>query len=429
MITIVMPVHNTGEVLSDSIRSLLKQSYKEFEVICVDDNSTDKITMEILNKYEKLDDRINVIHMSENIGAAEARNLGIKKAKGEYILFLDADDVFVEDMLRCAYLAIKDKDADICVWGYRAFSCLNGKDVINYEVKMEGTDLGKERCFSVADLPEEGLVFLGNVPWNKLCRLSFIKKHHIEFQTLQCANDVYYSVMCSIHAKKIVCINEMLLNYRCGLKQQISSNRDPRCACKAIEKVIKEIDLELFEEMKNKLAYLFVETIMYEMRNSCDLNWQEECYYLFIKMWKQYFSGVILCNEKLNWLVEHTQKLAFGEGIGFFKGDFYHQLSYYKDSIYKELAFCGKIVVWGFGKRGRSCIDFLKDNKIDLLGVVDLSAVIEVEMGKNKIQQLSSEEAFEKADLIIATNNNIYQYLKKKTKIKLINLERYCEIG
>lgn len=93
-ISIIVPVHNTGVYLEESLESIFTQSFQEFEVICVDDASSDKLTREILHRYQCIYENMRVIWLEENIGAGEARNIGFDEAKGEYVIFLDADDVF-----------------------------------------------------------------------------------------------------------------------------------------------------------------------------------------------------------------------------------------------------------------------------------------------------------------------------------------------
>lgn len=95
-VSVVIPVYNTGIILQETIDSVLSQSFTGFELIIVDDGSTDQVTLDILKKQE--DERIRIIHQV-NSGVAAARNRGIADAKGEYIAFLDHDDLFLKDKL------------------------------------------------------------------------------------------------------------------------------------------------------------------------------------------------------------------------------------------------------------------------------------------------------------------------------------------
>lgn len=100
-VSVIIPVYNAAEFLKDGLNSLLKQTLREIEIICVDDGSTDG-SLVILKEFEKADARIRVIHQ-ENQGAGAARNNGMDVARGKYLAFLDADDFFEKNMLKAAY--------------------------------------------------------------------------------------------------------------------------------------------------------------------------------------------------------------------------------------------------------------------------------------------------------------------------------------
>ena len=97
-VSVIIPVYNAAEFLKDGLNSLLKQTLREIEIICVDDGSTDG-SLVILKEFEKADARIRVIHQ-ENQGAGAARNNGMDVARGKYLAFLDADDFFEKNTER-----------------------------------------------------------------------------------------------------------------------------------------------------------------------------------------------------------------------------------------------------------------------------------------------------------------------------------------
>jgi glycosyltransferase involved in cell wall biosynthesis len=98
-ISVIMCVYNEEDCLPESIESVLCQDFTDFELIIVDDNSTDR-SVEIIKDYQKRDDRIVVIKNNRNMGPAIARNLGIKRARGDYIAILDSDDIALPDCYR-----------------------------------------------------------------------------------------------------------------------------------------------------------------------------------------------------------------------------------------------------------------------------------------------------------------------------------------
>lgn len=97
LISIIVPVYNTEQFIAETIESVIEQSYSNWELWLIDDGSTDNSAKVIKSIAEK-DNRINYVH-KENGGQASARNLGIKKANGEYIAFLDSDDLWLKDKL------------------------------------------------------------------------------------------------------------------------------------------------------------------------------------------------------------------------------------------------------------------------------------------------------------------------------------------
>ena len=104
-VSVIIPVYNSANYLSQCLDSILNQTLKEIEIICVDDGSTDD-SLSILNKYSKLDNRIKILKQN-NKGGGIARNYGMSIAKGEYLIFLDSDDFFNENLL---YETVKAAD-------------------------------------------------------------------------------------------------------------------------------------------------------------------------------------------------------------------------------------------------------------------------------------------------------------------------------
>lgn len=116
-LSIIVPVYNVEEWLERCLDSILAQTWKDFELICVDDGSTDS-SLNILHKYQKIDDRIKIIH-KENGGLVSARKAGIIAAAGEYISYVDSDDWIEENMCQCMMEKAIETDADIITSGVK----------------------------------------------------------------------------------------------------------------------------------------------------------------------------------------------------------------------------------------------------------------------------------------------------------------------
>ena len=124
--SIIIPVYNNEKYLSFCIKSILKQSLKNIEIICIDDGSTDN-SFKVLKKYARLDYRLLIFHQ-KNMGSATAKNLGIKISKGKFIAFMDSDDFYPNDFtLELMYNNIIRNNVLICGGGLRKFIQKNKK--------------------------------------------------------------------------------------------------------------------------------------------------------------------------------------------------------------------------------------------------------------------------------------------------------------
>ena len=115
-ISVIIPVYNVEKFIEQSIKSVLNQTYKNLEIILVDDGSTDS-SGSICDEYSKKDKRIKVIHQ-DNKGLSGARNSGLDIATGKYIMFLDSDDYFENNSCEILYSEIEKKQADYVIGNY-----------------------------------------------------------------------------------------------------------------------------------------------------------------------------------------------------------------------------------------------------------------------------------------------------------------------
>ena len=128
LISVIMPVYNVEKYITKAIQSVLNQTYKNFELILIDDGSTDK-SRSICNDFKQKDNRINVVHQN-NQGVSSARNKGIQIAKGDYIVFVDADDEISNNALETMYIEIVKTKVDIVITNYTRVS-IEGKKILN----------------------------------------------------------------------------------------------------------------------------------------------------------------------------------------------------------------------------------------------------------------------------------------------------------
>ena len=133
-ITIVIPVYNVEKYLERCLKSIVNQTYKNLEILLIDDESPDKCPM-ICDNWAKLDNRISVIH-KKNAGLGMARNTGIENASGDYICFVDSDDYIELDIIEKAYKKAAKFQADIVYYGYNVVSAV-GKVIKTYKPEID----------------------------------------------------------------------------------------------------------------------------------------------------------------------------------------------------------------------------------------------------------------------------------------------------
>ena len=242
-ISIIMPLYNAEKFLKESLDSIMNQSFTKFELICINDASTDA-TSDILNIYKKNDERIIVLNNSERKGAAYARNRGIESARGEYMIFLDGDDIFDEEMLELAYDTIEKYQADVVKFGY---AHVPSEEIHNRKKVALSTEYINRYCkqtFAISELKPYEWISWNSAPWNKLFRTKLIKENNIKFQSLSSSNDVYFVDMALLVTEKIIELNdERVMVYARDHKEpsRISNYRDPMCVYKAIEYMQKKL--------------------------------------------------------------------------------------------------------------------------------------------------------------------------------------------
>ena len=128
MISVIMPLYNNEKYVAEAIQSVINQSYTDWELIIINDASTDN-SQQIAENISKTDTRISLINLKENKGVSYARNLGIKKSKGEYISFLDSDDLWDENFLKSLYTLLKNTNASFVASNFNIFYNSNLKNM------------------------------------------------------------------------------------------------------------------------------------------------------------------------------------------------------------------------------------------------------------------------------------------------------------
>lgn len=193
--TIVIPIYNAAEHLSKCLDSVLSQSYKNIEIVCINDGSTDN-SLQILEKYLEKDNRIKIISQ-KNSGVSAARNLGLENAKGDYILFVDSDDWLELDACKILLNTINNKNCDLVYFNYYAIS-----SSIKREINITNRKI----------TPNYFLTYGGLC--NCCYKKDFINKNNIHFPTnIKISEDIVFKTIVILNNPLIEIIPKSLYNY------------------------------------------------------------------------------------------------------------------------------------------------------------------------------------------------------------------------
>lgn len=208
LISVIIPVHNQGEYLDQCLNSVVNQTYKNLQIICVDDGSTDLSPL-LLKDWAAKDARIRVI-CQKNAGAGAARNNGLGYAVGDYVHFLDSDDWLEPDAYKCLISHAERADLDIIVFLYRRYD--NITKVLRDVRLFSGAD-GSKRVVSFEG-ERQHFFNTSVVPWNKLYKRAFLNNLGAKFDEIKVGNDRGFYIRTISYSSRILLLSEYLINYR-----------------------------------------------------------------------------------------------------------------------------------------------------------------------------------------------------------------------
>ena len=242
-VSIIVPVYNVEPYLRRCLDSLVAQTLKDIEIICINDCSPDN-SISIIKEYAEKDKRIKVINFEKNQGVSAARNIGIKQAKGEYIGFCDSDDYVDLNFFEKLYENSNNGKLDIIIGGMKV-KYLNKENEVTFPMFEK---ISKNR-------------FAHNFFCEAIYRKNYLKNNKIKFQSFVISEDWFFCCKANFFAKKIKVINGVFYHYilreESATTTMLTKNTIKRNACKQIFKFINKKNI-------NKKGYMYIFNFTFE---------------------------------------------------------------------------------------------------------------------------------------------------------------------
>lgn len=429
-ISIIMPLYNAARFLRETLESIKGQKFQEYELICINDGSEDH-TIDIVEEYAKKDGRYVVLNNKKREGAAFSRNRGIEVARGEFLSFLDGDDIFDENMLELAYHKCTQEKLDIIIFSGMHVQSEN----INEKRTLVKTEEYKEKycrkVFQIGELnPFETTSFSDRV-CDRLLRRKFIIENEITFQDLPSNNDALFGTLSLYLAKRILILEDervMVYARDHNTVSRISHYRDPMCVYYALNKLEEElIKRDVWKDYSKYFFYYCLQQINVAFPDTKDT--KEE----FVKYMVKYGIPNIIEKDRVEYSKQdRIIKVLFDKILKDKKKiDLPTSLIYERfpanRKYFLECKYNGKkIALWGAGKNGKAILYIFKAYELLFDYLIDSNKAREGELIEY-INVNAPEEVADKVDAIIATNEIIYVDIKKMCEEKGIEVKNYFE--
>lgn len=259
LVSIIIPVYNGEQTIERCLASIRNQTYKNFEVLMINDGSKDH-SLQVLNKFEKNDERFHVINKI-NTGVSDTRNIGITKARGEYLQFVDSDDWVVKDALETLVNAASNKDCELVITDFYR--------VVGHKIYTKGhipaESIINRKIFAEYMMKAPANFYYG-VMWNKFYRKDIIQKNNIRCnRDLNWCEDFLFNMEYLQYIKNVNVIRKPIYYYvktkgslvstQINLKQSV---RTKRILFDYYKDLYKSMDLYNENKLKIQLFYFAV---------------------------------------------------------------------------------------------------------------------------------------------------------------------------
>lgn len=284
LVSVIVPVHNAEAFIERCVKSILKQSYHNLQVILVNDGSTDR-SLQLCQGFAQEDKRIKVIS-KKNCGVSSARNAGIALAVGEFVTFVDADDYLIESSIDTALQYIDKDCADVVVYGWKRVYEKSGRD----EVINEPYEVVNNQAVIVQKILEHYSAYGGGYPWNKIWRRKAFTDGKIPLFDTQLFffEDLEWVIKSMLCIKRLVVCPHSLYEY--SVREASVTNDGKNSEKKelsyhmALEKIV--LDLESMPDLQMWLKKKYYPEIVNGIVHARRQNWPQLEAYLLKRLQK-----------------------------------------------------------------------------------------------------------------------------------------------
>ena len=267
-ISVIIPLYNAEKYIGECLNSILSQTFQDFEVIVVDDRSTDNSVAVVQGYAPKFNGRLQIMQTQKNSGGGGyvPRNIGLKLSRGEYICFVDADDFIIETALEIFYMAATQFNADIVYTSayYLYYSNEKFATIFDVETSLMKQENYEEKITVTIDEPNKNLYRLllkgeygglFHMPWVKFVQRTLLIENKIEFPKIISGGDFIWSIQLLYHSKRFLRLPIALYFYRDDTpesvtrKKHISNKQISKCisaflmGAKALQDLSEEVKI------------------------------------------------------------------------------------------------------------------------------------------------------------------------------------------
>lgn len=316
MISVIVPVYNVEDYLYVCLNSILKQTYQDFEIICIDNASTDS-SLEILEYFAKKDSRIKILKNDSDRGPGFSRNRGLEAAKGKYISFLDADDWLSQNAFETLIKKSEENNLDLLM--FKNVVCYEETHEFGMEQYYDAEFMNKfeNKVFNHFDLDKTKLFVMPNAPWNKLYLKSFLDENNIRFPNeyvIHEDNPFFYKVITS--ARRISLINKYLHTRRRRPNSLVTLTNEIVFDNIDISYLILDVFLENYQLYRyyKKEVLTYISNILNGKHHQIDNQFKEEFFRQAQGVYKNFIVDYGLYDDILKYVDESIlDKFKFNE--------------------------------------------------------------------------------------------------------------------